>query len=171
MIRKKKLYARPKKLYQKERIKEENVLLQKYALKSKREIWKTLAKINYYRSRAKVLAKAPLEEQQVLFAKLNKLGLNIKTIADVLALKIEDLLNRRLTTVLVNKKLSRTSRHARQLVAHKKLSIRNKVINIPSYLVSVEEEAFITVSQPIVKVEKKESAPVSVPENKGGESQ
>lgn len=169
MIRKKKLYTRPKKLYQKERIKEENVLLQKYALKSKREIWKTLAKINYYRSRAKVLAKASLEEQQALFAKLNKLGLNIKTIADVLALKIEDLLNRRLTTVLVNKKLSRTSRHARQLVAHKKVSIRNKVVNIPSYLVSVEEEAHISVAQPAVNIEKKESTPV--PENKKEESQ
>jgi len=89
-----------------------------------------------------------------LFSKLNKLGLNIKSIADVLALKIEDILNRRLTNVLVSKKLCTTPRQARQLVAHKKVSIRNKVINIPSYLVSVSEEEFISVSQPPARAKK-----------------
>ena len=67
MIRKKKLYVRPRKLYEKGRIKEENILLEKYALKNKREIWKTLAKMNYFKRRARELAQTGEEEQKILF--------------------------------------------------------------------------------------------------------
>jgi|SRR3989338_1057078 len=148
MIRKKKLFVRPKKLYQKGRISEENALMEKYALKNKKEIWKTLAKVNYFRSRAKILAKESDEEQKILFSKLSRLGLNVKGIADVLALKIDDILNRRLTSVIYNKKLSATPQQARQLVAHKKVSINSKIINIPGYLVSVDEESLISVILP-----------------------
>ena len=63
MIRKRKMFARPKKAYEKTRITEENVLVEKYGLKNKREIWKTIAKIKYYRQRAKDLAKKTDEEQ------------------------------------------------------------------------------------------------------------
>ena len=34
------MFARPKKAYEKTRITEENVLVEKYGLKNKREIWK-----------------------------------------------------------------------------------------------------------------------------------
>ena len=98
--------------------------MEKYALKNKKEIWKTLAKVNYFRSRAKILAKESDEEQKILFSKLSRLGLNVKGIADVLALKIDDILNRRLTSVIY------------------------KIINIPGYLVSVDEESLISVILP-----------------------
>ena len=45
MKRKKKNYARPKKPFEKERIKEENSLMKKYAIKKKKEVWKAQAKI------------------------------------------------------------------------------------------------------------------------------
>ena len=48
MIRKKKKYLRPKKAFEKARIEEENVLLKRYALKSKTELWKVIAKVNYF---------------------------------------------------------------------------------------------------------------------------
>ena len=145
MLRKKKLYSRPRKLYQTQRIKEENVLVRKYALKNKREVWKTLAKVNYYRKRAQALANSPLEEQEILFGKLNDLGLKISSIADVLGLKVEDLLNRRLPTVVALRGLASTPKQARQLVAHKKVLIDGKVVNSPSYLVRVHEESAITI--------------------------
>jgi len=143
MIRKKKRYSRPRKPYEASRIKEENVLVQKYALKNKREIWRTLAKVNYFRKRAMALAKSSPEEQEVLFNKLRALGLNIKVTGDVLALKVEDLLNRRLPTVVYNKKLATTSKQARQMVVHKKITIDGRVVNSPSYLVPVTEEKSI----------------------------
>ncbi len=159
MIRKKKQFNRPKKLYEKTRIGEENQLAEKYGLKNKREIWKTLAIVNYYRSRAKDLAKSSREEQEVLFNKIRALGLKINTTTDVLALQVEDILKRRLPSIIVKKNLSTTPQHARQLVVHKKVRIAGRVVNIPSYLVPVSEEQVIQVEKPMVKVqEEKEKA-------------
>lgn len=130
-------------MYEKSRIVEENKLVQKYALKSKREIWKTLAKVNYLRHRAMNLSKATLEEQEILFNKIRAIGLKTNTIADVLALKVEDLLDRRLSTIVFKLKLANTPKHARQLVAHKNILIGGRVVNIPSYTVPVTEEKII----------------------------
>ena len=140
MIRKKKKYSRPKKAYEKSRIEEENVLLKRYALKNKLEVWKTKAKVTYFRKRAMALAKSPFEEQEVLFKKLKALGLKTENIADVLALKIEDLLERRLPTIVARKGIAKTTKEARQMVTHKRIMIDNRVIDSPSYLVSVGEE-------------------------------
>ena len=140
MIRKKNRYVKPRKLYIKTRIKEENVLLNKYGLKSKREIWKTAAKINYFRKRAMALAKSSKEEQGLLFDKLKRIGLRTDTTADVLALKVEDLLERRLPIIVFKKGLARTPQQARQMIVHKKVLIDGKVVNIPSYIVSLDEE-------------------------------
>jgi small subunit ribosomal protein S4 len=157
MIRKKKLFTRPKKLYQAARIKEENVLLEKYGLKNKKEIWKTLAKINYYRSRAKALAKAPLDEQKKLFEKLQYIGLKVNSIADVLALKIDDLLQRRLPSIVTKKGFAQTPKQARQMVVHKKVKVSGKVVNVPSYIVSVSEENSIMAQTPKPQKDNKDS--------------
>ncbi|MBX4196713.1 30S ribosomal protein S4 [Candidatus Pacearchaeota archaeon] len=160
MIRKKKLYVRPKKAYEKVRIAEENIIVQKYGLKNKREIWKTAARVNYFRRRAKDLAKESHEEQEVLFNKLQELGLHIKTIADVLDLKVEDLLERRLPTLVVKKGFAFTPQHARQLVVHKKITVNNNVVNTPSYLVRVSEEPTISskAGKPVKPVHKQKEA-------------
>ena len=149
MIRKKKRYSRPKKAYELSRIKEENDLLKKYALKNKLEVWKSIAKVDYFRRRAKALAKSSIEEQQVLFNKLKALGLNTNSIADVLALKITNLLERRLPTIVFKRQIAKTTKEARQMVAHKRILIDNKVINSPSYLVSVSEENLITLKKKV----------------------
>ena len=150
MIRKGKGYVRPKKLYEKSRINEENTLVNKYGLKNKREIWKTIAKVSYYRRRAKSLAKSTPEEQEVLFSKLKSIGLKAQSIADVLALNVEDILRRRLPTIIAQNGLSQTVRQARQMVVHKNILIDDNVVNIPSYIVSLDEESKIK-----VKVRKK----------------
>jgi small subunit ribosomal protein S4 len=143
MIRKKNLYSRPKKAFEISRIKEENVLLKKYALKKKLEVWKTIAKVDYYRRRAKALARVPLEEQQVLFNKLKALGLKADAIADVLALKVENFLERRLPTIVFKKGFAKTTQEARQMVVHKRILIDDKVVNSPNYLVALAEENLI----------------------------
>jgi len=150
MIRKGKGYVRPKKLYEKSRINEENTLVNKYGLKNKREIWKTIAKVSYYRRRAKSLAKSTPEEQEVLFSKLKSIGLKAQSIADVLALNVEDILRRRLPTIIAQNGLAQTVRQARQMVVHKNILIDDNVVNIPSYIVSLDEESKIK-----VKVRKK----------------
>lgn len=147
MIRKKKRYSRPKKSFEKTRIAEENALLKKYALKNKLEVWKTIAKVNYFRKRAMALAKLPLEEQQVLFNKLKALSLKTDSIADVLALKIEDLLERRLPTIVYKKGIAKSPKEARQMVVHKRVLIDKKITDSPSYLVSLDEENRISLKK------------------------
>ncbi len=140
MIRKKKLYARPTKPFEKSRIEEENVLVKKYGLKNKREVWKALAKVNYFRKRAMALAKVSIEEQEVFFNKLRNIGLKVNSMTDALAINIEDLLKRRLPSIIVEKKLTNSIKQARQFVVHKHIIVGDKIVNSPSYIVSISEE-------------------------------
>jgi len=164
MIRKKKGYSRPKKAFETSRIAEENALLKKYALKNKLEVWKTIAKVSYFRKRAMALAKSSFEEQEVLFNKLKALGLKADSTADVLALKIEDLLERRLPTVVFKKGFAKTPQEARQMVVHKRILINKNVTDSPSYLVSLAEENEISLKKK-KKQEAKSEAPVQEVQN------
>lgn len=151
MIRKHKRYSRPRKKFDKARIEDENVLAEKYGLKNKREIWKADARIDNIRKQAKKLITSSPEEQEKLFEKLRGMGLKISKMADVLGLEKEDWLKRRLQSIIVEKKLARTAKQARQLIVHKHIAIDNKIVNVPSYAVSVEDEDKIN----IVKINKK----------------
>ena len=144
MIRKKNKFSRPHKLYDKIRIGQENKLVEMYGLKNKKEIWKSEAKVKYFRNRAKLLINSEQEEQKNFFDKLNGIGLPVKTIADVLALNKEDILKRRLTTVVWKKGLSKTARHARQMVTHRNILVDGRSIDVPSYLVPVALEGNIS---------------------------
>lgn len=146
--RQKKLYSRPMKPYDSERIREENSVSKKYGLKNKREIWKAEAKVTRLRGLAKKLITAPLEEQEKFISKLIEMGfLNPESnkIDSVLEMKKEDYLNRRLQTVVYKKGIAKSLKHARQLVTHKYIRVGNRVINIPSYIVNVGEEKAVSV--------------------------
>jgi len=145
-LRKKKKYSKPRKLYDKVRIEEENELLRNYGLKNKREIWKADSAIERIRKQAKSLITADKEKQDVLLEKLNKIGFKVEKIADILALNKEDWLKRRLQSFLVEKKLAKP-KEARQLIAHKHVKVDGKIINIPSYIVKIKEESKIEVSK------------------------
>ncbi len=145
MKRKHKKYSKPRKAYERARILDENKLVEKYGLKNKHEIWKADAKVSYFRARAKALITAASEEQVIFINKLKKLGFNVSSIADILALSKEDILRRRLSTIIFKKGLAKTQKQARQLIVHKKILVDGKVLNVPSYIVSVEEENSITI--------------------------
>lgn len=155
MIRKKNKFSWPRKLYDKTRISDENKLVEEYGLKNKREIWKAEAKIKYFRDRAKFLITEPSQEQEQFFAKLRSIGLNVKTIADVLALNKEDLLKRRLATVVWKKGLANTARQARQFIVHKQVLVDGKAVDVPSYIVPIDLESNVTVKAKVSKTKEK----------------
>lgn len=62
---------------------------------------------------------------------------------DVLSLKVEDILERRLQTVVYRKGLARSPKQARQLITHGHIAIAGKRVSVPSYMVPVSEEAEI----------------------------
>ena len=140
MKRKHKKYSKPKRPFDKARIEEEAQIKKEFGLKNKREIWRAEAKLKSIRERAKELITKDIEEQKVFFEKLNKIGLKVNSIADVLSLDKKDILNRRLQTMVFKKGLAPTAKTARQLVTHKKVFIKGKIVNVPNYIVPVELE-------------------------------
>ena len=143
MLRKRRKYTKPKKLHDKIRVDEENLILKRYGLKNKREIWRADAKASKIRNQAKDLITGGQEEQEKFTKKLVKEGFNVKKIQDILALTKENILERRLQTILAKKRIARTSKGARQLITHKHVMINKNVVNIPSYHVSLDEEGKI----------------------------
>jgi small subunit ribosomal protein S4 len=143
MKKQKKKFSRPRKPFDKARIEEENILKEKYGLKNKKEIWKADAAIGRIRNLAKQLITASEEEKKAFVERLQKKGFMVESIADALALDKEDWLKRRLQTIVFAKGLANTPKQARQFITHKNVSIGNRTVNIPSYQVSLEEEALV----------------------------
>jgi len=154
MKRKHKTYSRPKRPFDKPRIEEEAGIMEEFGLKNKREIWKAEARVKSIREKAKKLISSKPEEQQVLFNKLNKIGLKVNSISSVLSLNKQDYMKRRLQTIVVAKKLASTPKQARQLITHKKVLVDNKAVDSPSYVVPVELENKITLKEKKIKKKK-----------------
>jgi len=133
--RKRKKFARPRKIYDTKRIQEENKIVEVYGLKNKREIWKADTSVSAIRKRAKLLIPAAEEEKQQFFSKLAKDGLNVSSLGEVLALTKENVLQRRLQTILFKKGLAKTPKQARQLIVHKNVIVNGKIVNSPSFKV------------------------------------
>ncbi len=157
MKKQQKKYSRPQKPFDKARIEEENVLREKYGLKTKTEIWKSNAAIRRIRNLAKKLITSSDEEKKLFVERLQKKGFKVESIADALALDKEDWLKRRLQTIVHSKKFTNTPKQARQLITHKHISIGNQIVNIPSYQVSLEEEPLVKLNLVIKTPEKKKS--------------
>jgi len=149
MKRKHKKYSKPKRPFDKERILEEERIKEEFGLKNKKEIWKSESKIKLIREKAKKLISSPVEEQQILFNNLKKIGLNVSSIADVLSLDKEDYLRRRLQTIIKIKKIAPTIKSARQLIVHKKILVKGGTIDSPSYIVPIELEGGILLKNSI----------------------
>ena len=152
--RKRKLFSRPKKPFDRLRMDDENVLVKRYGLKNKREIWKAKSAVSKLRRRAKALIGKDEDKQTVFFEKLNKMGLGVSNVSDVLALTEENLLDRRLQTFLFRKKMANTVRQARQFIVHKNVLVDGKVVNIPSFVVTKDLEGKISVKVKKIKEKK-----------------
>jgi len=152
MRRLKPKYSRPRHPWEKTRIEEEAKLKEKYAFKNKKELWKMKSFLTDLRKQARELiakkdTKQGMLEIKQLLNKCHRLGLLPKNakLEDVLGLSTTDILERRLQTIVFKKNLSRTIRHARQLIVHGKVFIGEKKIVSPSKLVTIDEEKDVRV--------------------------
>jgi len=155
-LRKRKLYSKPRKPFDKTRIEEEREIVKKYGLEKKKEIWKADSEIGKIRNIAKSLITKSKEEQDKFISKLKKIGLKVEKIADVLALKKEDWLDRRLQTVIFKKGLAKTPKQARQLITHRHVKVNKSIVSIPSYIVNVNDENKIEVTAKPLRLEQTE---------------
>ncbi len=149
-----KTYETPKHPWEAERIKEEWELQKKYGLKNKREIWKAKSILRNFRAQARQLQaklrygdKQAERQQKQLFEKLTRLGILNEanaTLDAVLSLTVDDILMRRLQTIVYLKGLARTPKQARQFIVHGHISIGDRRVTIPGYLVRKDEEELIS---------------------------
>lgn len=143
-IRKK--YDTPNHPWIKSRIDEEKRISKEFGTKSKKEIWKADTILKNFKTQAKKLISLTSDqaeiEKQHLFRRVKQLGLveGEASFDAVLGLKLDDIMARRLQSILVKKELARTVNQARQFIVHEHVLVGGKKITSPSYLVSLAEE-------------------------------
>ncbi|MEM2622289.1 MAG: 30S ribosomal protein S4, partial [Candidatus Nezhaarchaeales archaeon] len=68
----------------------------------------------------------------------------------VLSLKIEDILERRLQTIVFRKGLAKSMHHARQLIVHGHVAVGGMRVRTPNRLLTIDEEKLVRlVEQPV----------------------
>jgi len=145
-----KKYDTPRFPWRTDILQEELKLLGQYGLRNKHELWRHETTLSRFRGIARSLIGRPPEERKrmedELLTRLKKIGILNETAAldDVLDLTKEDILERRLQTIVFRKGLSKTIHQARQLITHGHVAIGNKRVTVPSYIVTTEEEKQIT---------------------------
>jgi small subunit ribosomal protein S4 len=147
--RQRKKYETPRFPWRTDILQSELKLLGQYGLRNKRELWRHKTTLSRFREIARSLSGMPTEQRQKLekqlLGRLNRLGILPENAAvdDVLDLSLEDILERRLQTLVFNKAFAKSIYQARQLVSHGHIAIDEKRIPSPSYLVLRDEEAKI----------------------------
>ena len=125
---------------------EELKTLGTFGLRTKRELWKAHTELSRVRHQARSLLalrqEVREEKEPILMKSLARIGLvsSDATLDDVLNLNVDNLLSRRLQTIVSKKLGFKTPYQARQAVIHGHIMIGDRKIDIPSYTVTVGEE-------------------------------
>jgi len=141
-----KKYDKPRFPWRPDILQAELRLIGQYGLRNKRELWRHRTMLSKLRGIARSLLGMSTQERKTpeeqLLSKLHRLGILPKTAAldDVLDLSLEDILERRLQTVVFRKGMARSVHQARQLITHDHISIKEKRVSSPSYMVERDEE-------------------------------
>ncbi|MFH1631097.1 MAG: 30S ribosomal protein S4 [Candidatus Aenigmatarchaeota archaeon] len=140
----KKIYSRPKKPYDTARFQKEDAFMKNFGLRRKKEIWRAESVLRNFRIRAKELLASPNEKKETeLFSKLNKMGITVEKLDDILGIRVENILSRRLQSVICTKKIAGTPFEARQLIVHGHVLIDGKRMFYPGLIVTRDMESVI----------------------------
>ncbi len=151
--RNRKKYERPSAMWNKQRIEEEHKLKEVYGLKNLRELWKATSELRRVKRNAREVLSGR-STQKTGTDIINRLAIcNIvkeDAIADdLLVLKPESILERRLQTVVFRRGMAKSLRQSRQLIAHGFIAINGSRVKSPGYLVRKDEESNIGYYKPI----------------------
>lgn len=145
----KKLFRRPRRIWSTDQLSAELYIMGTYGLRNKRELWSAQTEVARIRNQARALLALPAEvrseKEKRLLNFLSRIGLAKEgaTLDDILNLKVEDLLARRLQTIVMKKSGAKSPYQARQIVSHGHVSIGDRKVNRPGYIVRAEEEGRI----------------------------
>ena len=146
-----KRYERPTRKWEKSRLQEEAGIIVEYGLRNKRELWRTQNMLRNHRRGARAIlamTSGGASVEQVMLRKkqllehLERMGMlgGDADIGQILALKVQQQLERRLQTIVYRKGLARSPKQARQFITHGHIAIGGRKVTIPGYLVSRAEE-------------------------------
>ncbi|KAF0535235.1 40S ribosomal protein S9 [Gigaspora margarita] len=147
-----KTYKVPRRPFEKERIDQELRLIGEFGLRNKREIWRVAYTLSNIRRAARELLtlddKDPrrLFEGNALIRRLVRIGVLDETkmkLDYVLALKIEDFLERRLQTQVFKLGLAKSIHHARVLIRQRHIRVGKQIVDIPSFIVRLDSQKHI----------------------------
>ncbi|KTW29099.1 40S ribosomal protein S9, partial [Pneumocystis jirovecii RU7] len=147
-----KTYKVPRRPFESARLDAELRLCGEYGLRNKREIWRNLLILSKIRRAARELLtledKDPrrLFEGNALIRRLVRIGVLDETkrkLDYVLALRIEDFLERRLQTQVFKLGLAKSIHHARVLIRQRHIRVGKQIVNVPSFLVRLDSQKHI----------------------------
>lgn len=159
-----KTFTRPRSPWRADQLAQELYLLGTFGLRNKRELWKAQTNLSSVRKQARTLLAATeqvrLREEKKLLDSLRRKGLvgEGASLDDILGLTVEDVLARRLQTMVFKKGMALSPLHSRQLIVHGHIAIGDRLITIPGYGVGQEDQGRIML---VSKAEPKEPAAVA----------
>ncbi|MHA1481749.1 MAG: 30S ribosomal protein S4, partial [Candidatus Thorarchaeota archaeon] len=142
----KKKYVTPKRPFDSDRFEQELEFVGSYGLRNKRELWRHSTKLSNFRRNARNLLALDVSErgqlEGELVQKLISQGMlqRDSLLDNVLDLTIEDVLERRLQTIVFRKGLACSIYHARQLVTHGHIALDGARVSTPGRIITIGEE-------------------------------
>jgi small subunit ribosomal protein S4 len=144
-----KRYETPNHPFQGSRIDSEHGLVDQYGLRNKEELWRAQSRLRDFRREARSLlgqvGTDDESESEEFLGRLQRLGIlgEEDGLDDVLGLSVDDILERRLQTVVYRKGYANTTSQARQFIVHGHVTVDGRRVQVPSYKVDVDEEPLI----------------------------
>merc|ERR1719352_1867836 len=142
----------PRRAYDKERLDKELQMIGTYGLKTNREIWRVgliLSKVRAVARRLLTLEERDPErifQGQALMRRMIRYGIldeDKQRLDYVLELKVENVMERRLQTLVFKRGLAKSIHHARVLIRQRHIRVGRQIVNVPSFMVRVESQPHI----------------------------
>ena len=144
-----KQFSRPRSPWRADQLAQELYLLGTFGLRNKRELWKAQTQLSSVRKQARTLLAATQvvreREEKKLLDSLKRKGLihEAATLDDILSLTVEDMLARRLQSMVFKKGMALSPLHSRQLIVHGHVAVGERIITVPGYEVGATDEGAI----------------------------
>jgi len=150
-----KTFKKPRRPFEKERLDSELKIVGEYGLRNKRELWRIQMVLSKLRKTARELLTLPDDDPKRIFdsnalmRRMYKYGFLDETqtkLDYVLALTAQDVLERRLQTLVFKLGLAKSIHHARVLIKQRHIRVGKQIVNVPSFLVRVDSQKHIDFS-------------------------
>jgi small subunit ribosomal protein S9e len=148
-------FRAPRRPFERERLDAEMKLCGEYGLRGKLEIWRLGFILGKVRKAARELLTLDATDSKRVFEgsallrRLTRIGLldeSRQKLDYALGLKVEDLLERRLQTVVFKKGLAKSIHHARVLIKQGHICVGKQIVTAASFIVRTESEKHIDFS-------------------------